>query len=78
MSYIETPLPLKNRRSLCNIKTNDNKSFAYSVLASLYPAQNKKRRANHYKPYLHKLNLNGLDFPLQIDSVPMFEAQNRE
>lgn len=77
-SYIKTPLQLKNRHSLCNIKTDDNMSFAYSVLASFYPAKTNKSRVQHYKQYLRKLNLQGIEFPMKIDSIPQFEAQNSE
>lgn len=77
-TYIQTPLPLRKRRSLCNIKNRDSLCFAYSVLASMYPANINKTRPSHYKPFIKKLNLDGLVFPLPIDSIPVFETKNSE
>lgn len=77
-TYIETPLPLRKRHTLCNVRNNDSMSFAYSVLASLYPVKKDKTRVSKYKHHLPKLNLNGIEFPVKIETIPQFEAQNRK
>ena len=59
MSYLATPDHFKKKHFLCNVKCDDGKSFAYSVLASLYPAKADKTRVSKYKKFLHKLNMTG-------------------
>ena len=43
-SYIATPYALVGNHFFLNIRNNDNKCFAYSLLAALYP-ENKNREA---------------------------------
>ena len=49
-SYIATPAALVGNNFLLNIRNNDNKCFAYSVLAALFPQKENKNRQNKYKP----------------------------
>ena len=75
-SYIATPSALVGNHFLLNIRNNDNKCFAYSVLAALYPENKNRERQNNYKPNLHKLNLDNIEFPMPLTDVPKFEKQN--
>jgi hypothetical protein len=58
-SYLPLPPELKRCYSLLNIKNTDQKSFAYSVLAGLYPQKKLKRHAASYKKLLPRINMNG-------------------
>ena len=49
-SYIAKPTALVGNNFLLNICNNDNKFFAYSVLAALYPENKNRERQNIYKP----------------------------
>ena len=75
-SYIATPAALVGNNFLVNIQNNDNKCFAYSVLAALFPANKNRERQNKYKPNLNKLNLDSIEFPMSLTDVPKFEKQN--
>ena len=75
-SYIATPAALVGNNFLLNIRNNDNKCFAYSVLAAMFPEKEHKQRQNKYKPSLHKLNLDNIELPMSLTDVPKFEKQN--
>ena len=75
-SYIPTTAALVGNNFLLNIRNNDNKCFAYSVLAALYPENKNRERQNKYKPSLHKLNVDNIEFPMSLTDVPKFEKQN--
>ena len=75
-SYIATPAALVGNNFLLNIRNNDNKCFAYSVLAAMFPENKNRERQNKYKPNLHKLNFDSIEFPMSLTDVPKFEKQN--
>ena len=75
-SYIATPAALAGNNFLLNIRNNDNKCFAYSVLAAMFPENKNRERQNKYKPNLHKLNFDNIELPMSITDVPKFENQN--
>ena len=75
-SYIAIPSALVGNHFLLNIRNNDNKCFAYSVFAALFPQKENKNRQNKYKPSLHKLNFDNIEFPMTLTDVPKFEKQN--
>ena len=76
-SYIAKPSTLFRNHFLLNIRNNDNKCFAYSVHAALFPQKENKNRQNKYKPNLHKLNFDNIEFPMSLTDVPKFEKQNK-
>ena len=75
-SYTATPSALVGNHFLLIIRNNDNKCFAYSVLAAMFPEKEQKQRQNKYKPNLHKLNFDNIEFPMPLTDVPKFEKQN--
>ena len=75
-NYIATPSALIGNHFLLNIRNNDNKCFAYSVLAAMFPEKEHKQRQNKYKPNLHKLNFDNIEFPMSLTDVPKFGKQN--
>ena len=75
-SYIATPSASVGNHFLLNIRNKDNKCFAYSVLAAMFPEKEQKQRQHKYKSNLHKLNLDNVDFPISLTDVPNFEKQN--
>ena len=75
-SYIATPSALIGINFLLNIRNNDNKCFAYSVLAAMFPEKEHKQRQNKYKPNLHTLHFDNIEFPMSLTDVPKLEKQN--
>ena len=71
-SYIATTSALVGNHFLLYVRNNDNKCFAYSVLAALFPQKENKNRQNKYKPNLHKLNFDNIEFPMSLTDVPKF------
>ena len=75
-SFIELPRKLKNTKAIINIQnTNDHRCFIYSVLAALHPVQDAQR-VTKYIPFIHELNLSGIDMPMKLQQIPKFEKQN--
>lgn len=72
------PLPsdIENKQAIINVKNNDNKCFAYSILCNLYPASDHVDRVNNYENNLNKLNFDNLPFPMELNNIPKFEKQN--
>ena len=51
----------------------------WSVLACLHPPSSANPGGvNHYKPYEHTLNVDGLSFPLQTKDIAKFEAKTHQ
>ena len=76
----DLPLPkeLKTKRRCVNIKNNDEKLFLWFILASLHPVQcrNHQDRVSKYQEYQHKLNMSGVQYPVNIKDINKFEYQN--
>ena len=58
-SYIPTPIGLRGKTSLLNIRNNDENCFAYCILAAIYGAKHNAARASSYKKYLSRINMAG-------------------
>ena len=64
------------------INSSGNCCFQYSVLAGMNVTsmnlhhQRHKKRAYIYKPFIHLLNMNGIQSPVPISSIGKFESQN--
>ena len=65
-SYTETPKAIDVKKVIVNIKNDDLYCFLYCILAFLYPAAKDPQRVNKYKPYLHKLNYEGIKMPMAV------------
>src|SRR3984885_2147807 len=76
-SFIPTPGWIANKHCTVNIKNNtDNQCFLYSVLAVSHPQKGHADRVSHYTPYFKELNVDGLNFPITIEQIPIFEKNN--
>jgi len=77
-SYLPLPKKLKDKKAILNIQNNDNQCFKWCILAALHPIDRKDQpqRIQHYRPYEHELNFEGIEFPVTIDKIPKFEKQN--
>jgi len=60
-----------------NVKNDDEKCFAWSVLSALYPSNNHRQNNTYnYAKYMGVLNLLGLSFSMKTRDIPRFEKQN--
>ena len=83
-TYIPTPKWLSVKRAVVNVQsTDDLNCFQYSVLTGMNVIKccgphDKKCRPSQYKPYLHLLNMNGIQSPVALSAINQFEKQNPE
>lgn len=75
-SFIDLPVELQNTRALINIRNKDEKCFLWAVLAAIHPQQHNKNRLTHYEQFENTINMDGIDYPVSLTSVPKFEKQN--
>ena len=64
-SYIDSRKWLKDKKSIINLKNNDNKCFQYAVTLALNLDKIKKnpQRVSKIKPFIEKYNCKDIDFP---------------
>ena len=64
-TFIETPKCIKFKKAVLNPKSNDTKSFQYSITLSLYQKEigNSFNRITKIKPYINNFNWNNINFP---------------
>ena len=80
--YIKTPKALDASKALLNIQNDDHMCALYCALAALHPVSRKDHpyRVSHYKRYQDdprtKLNIDGINFPMQVRDFKKFENQN--
>ena len=65
---------------MLNPKSNDNKSFQYSITLSLYQKEigNNSNRITKIKPYTNNFNWNNINFPPIQQDYENFEINNDE
>ena len=74
---VRIPKKLKNTQSVLNIKSGDNKCFLYCLLAKLYPWNEKNaERYTKYLPYVDKVNMAGVEFPVKLSDISKIENLN--
>ena len=73
---VELPIELKFKKSLLNIKCNDNKCFLYCILAALNKRTINQNHKNSYLKYINSLNISSLSFPTMLNQIPKFEKHN--
>jgi len=79
-TFIPTPKHIAVKKAVVNIHSSDDYCFQYSVLAgmNLYSANSHqhKDRTYVYKPFMHMLNMEGIQSPVPLSSIDKFENQN--
>ena len=80
-SYIEAPEWIDKKKAIINPKNlNDNKCFAYSIIASaLYDEIGRDHnRVGKLKTHMDYFNWNGINFPTQQKDWDLFEKNYRD
>jgi len=75
-SYIPTPAFLCGKRCIVNIHNKDSRCFLWAVLSTLHEPPEHKECISHYLKYEHKLNVEGLTFPMETNHISKFEDMN--
>ena len=75
-SWVELPKKYKNNKSIINIKSDDQLCFLWCILAHICPVEDHENRTSSYSMHFNKLNLGGLEFPMKVKDIPMFENLN--
>src|SRR3978361_932587 len=77
-SFIKLPPWITRKNATINVVNfNDNNCFIYCLLAHLYPVESKYERPESYPQDFHRLfNLKGLEMPLKLTSISLFEKLN--
>ena len=77
-TYVETPKCIRFKKAVLNPKSNDNKSFQYSITLSLYHKEigNNFDRITKINPYANNFNWNNINFPPVNQDYETFETNN--
>lgn len=75
-SFIPLPKIVQNKKATINIKNNDQKCFLWSVLAQMHPKKHFHQRSGLYRMYENELNMSGIEYPVQLSKLDLFEKQN--
>ncbi|EZA49236.1 hypothetical protein X777_12476 [Ooceraea biroi] len=65
---IKLPEEIKTKKAVVNVQS-DNACFAWSVIATLYPAERHTERQSSYPHYTTVLNLKGIEFPVSLKQI---------
>ena len=75
-SYIPLPEFIQKKLAVINVQNKDQKCFRYSVEAALLNLpKNTERVSNYNKPEFDHM-FEGLEFPVKIDDIKIFEKKN--
>jgi len=75
-SYIPLPAWVNSKKAVINVKNSDDKCFLWSVLSALHEQRKNAERVSKYKQYENTLNVSRLKFPVKVEDIPKFEADN--
>ena len=76
-SYIRLPDKIRNKKAVVNIKNEDNQCFKWSTTRALFPEnRDNERITKTLKANAASLNWDGLEFPVQVDKIGIFEKNN--
>ena len=86
-TYLKTPQGLIQKRAINNIKNKDNRCFLWSVLSAIiqpsefgYNSKRKKqfRKTNPHKyaPFINRVQMGDISYPVKIGDLPKFERLN--
>ena len=90
-TYIETPKGLMHKKILNIQNVRDNRCFLYSVVAAILspsdfnfmkrpPDQKnqKRKKPSTYTPFLRRVKMGDISFPVKLSELPKFERLNPE
>jgi hypothetical protein len=75
-SYIPLPKDIAEKKAVVNIQNSDQKCFLWSILAQIHPQERFRQRVVRYKRYENELNMSGIEYPVKLSKLDLFESQN--
>ena len=76
-SYIPLPKTIRSKKSIINIKNEDDMCFKWSVARALNPVErNAERITRLLREQAEELNMSGTEFPVKLKDIEKFEKQN--
>lgn len=77
-SFLELPSAIKNQKAIINIQNNDKKCFMWAILSALHPVKQNAERLLNYERFKNELNFEGINFPVKLNDICIFEELNPE
>jgi len=74
--YVKLPRDITTKKAMINVQSTDNACFAWSAVATLYPAERNSERESSYSHYTTVLNFNDIEFPMTLKNIGKFEHLN--
>ncbi|XP_077272782.1 uncharacterized protein LOC143903198 [Temnothorax americanus] len=74
--WMEIPRGIRLKKAVVNVRSEKDTCFARAVVAALYPAERNAERCVSYPDYATVLNLDGINFPIDLKHIGKFERQN--
>lgn len=75
-NYEELPSYLARKKCIINVKNNDQMCFKYAVLSAWNTPEKDPQRPSKYIDLMNLYNFDGLEFPLEVDKIHIFEKKN--
>ncbi|XP_036139070.1 uncharacterized protein LOC118644523 [Monomorium pharaonis] len=74
--YVTLPRKIMMKRAVVNVNSNDNACFAWSVVATLHPAERNTGLESSYPHYATVLKFDDIAFPVTVKDIGKFESFN--
>lgn len=75
-SYIDLPLPIKNKKAVINVQNFDNACFAWAITSALRIPRGLAHRVSSYPHYSEVAVFDGVEFPVKLCDIAKFENTN--
>ncbi|CAH2109056.1 unnamed protein product [Euphydryas editha] len=75
-SYIDLPQDIRAKKAVINVQNVDYMCFKWALLSALYPVNNNAGRVSSYSMHAHKVNFDGLSFPIKLNDIHKVENLN--
>ena len=76
--YIDSPDWIKKKKTIINLKNEDDKCLQYAASAALNyeEIESHPERVSNIKPLMNKYNQEGINYPSKTDDWKTFEKNN--
>nr|CAH7768883.1 unnamed protein product [Callosobruchus chinensis] len=75
-TYIEMPKFIQKTKAVLNIQNKDQNCFLWCIVAALNPCVRNSNRTSSYPHFSRILKYDGIDFPISLKDIPIFEKMN--
>ena len=75
-SFIKLPKQIKGKKSLLNIKSDDQKCLLWCLLAALHKVEKNGNLVNSYREFESELDMTGVTYPVSLQQIKRIEMQN--